>query len=662
MTLPTVTHAALHRAVPVSTRAAFAALGRLLIGVAACIAGGLLAVGVAKAQVPAGAEADPPGRVGRLADTQGPVWLFDIEQGNWAPALRNRPVTSGDRLSTGADARAEVRIGSSTFTLAAGTELEFSRVDDERLRVQLHRGSVAVRLRSRDVAAEAELVTAEALLRPLRGGFYRLDREDDTTFASAWRGELRVDDPYGFEIDAGRRVQLWREGPQRQLRQRALATVDDDFAVRVLRDDRNEERSASTAYVSAEMTGWEELDRNGRWDQHPEYGAIWYPTSVDADWVPYRHGRWEWVRPWGWTWVDDAAWGFAPFHYGRWVHWRSRWCWVPGAYVPRPAFAPALVAWIDGPGGGVGARVGGPTFSWVPLAPWEAFRPSYRSSPHHHDRVNPGDPRRWRAPPRSESQGGPVWGNMGVPRAVTVVPSDSLRQPPRRPPGQAAPALPLPLPPHVPRPPIPLVGAEPRPLPQPQVPPPRPSHDARPGFDTRPAPEFRQPEPAPAPTAVPVPLPRPSDRGRGRPVEAPPPAVQPAMPATPTLPAPVMAAPTPAPLRQPPSATAPTAVPTPAPVQAAPPVVTPPAHPLPVAPRGPAPAPAAQPVPMPAPAATPEPVARPLPPKVQPPPVAEPRPAPREAPKEKEAPKPPKDKEPPKEDARAKGGERAPSR
>jgi hypothetical protein len=226
MTLPTVTHAALHRAVPVSTRAAFAALGRLLIGVAACIAGGLLAVGVAKAQVPAGAEADPPGRVGRLADTQGPVWLFDIEQGNWAPALRNRPVTSGDRLSTGADARAEVRIGSSTFTLAAGTELEFSRVDDERLRVQLHRGSVAVRLRSRDVAAEAELVTAEALLRPLRGGFYRLDREDDTTFASAWRGELRVDDPYGFEIDAGRRVQLWREGPQRQLRQRAQAEID----------------------------------------------------------------------------------------------------------------------------------------------------------------------------------------------------------------------------------------------------------------------------------------------------------------------------------------------------------------------------------------------------------------------------------------------------
>jgi hypothetical protein len=25
------------------------------------------------------------------------------------------------------------------------------------------------------------------------------------------------------------------------------------------------------------------------------------------------------MSPWGWTWVDNAPWGFAPFHYGRWV-------------------------------------------------------------------------------------------------------------------------------------------------------------------------------------------------------------------------------------------------------------------------------------------------------------------------------------------------------
>jgi hypothetical protein len=96
--------------------------------------------------------------------------------------------------------------------------------------------------------------------------------------------------------------------------------------------------------------------------------------------VPYRHGHWAFVQPWGWTWVDDAPWGFAPFHYGRWVEIDDRWAWtpvVPGAVrFGRPVYAPALVAFIGlGVGAGVGASVG-----WIPLGPREAYRPPYRAS------------------------------------------------------------------------------------------------------------------------------------------------------------------------------------------------------------------------------------------------------------------------------------------
>ena len=52
--------------------------------------------------------------------------------------------------------------------------------------------------------------------------------------------------------------------------------------------------------------------------------------ALPAGWAPYSTGHWAWVRPWGWTWVDDAPWGFAPFHYGRWVYHRNTWCWAPG--------------------------------------------------------------------------------------------------------------------------------------------------------------------------------------------------------------------------------------------------------------------------------------------------------------------------------------------
>lgn len=78
-----------------------------------------------------------------------------------------------------------------------------------------------------------------------------------------------------------------------------------------------------------EMTGAEVLNRHGRWEQHPEYGPVWWPTAVRPDWEPYRHGRWVWVRPGGWVWWEDVPWGFAPYHYGQWVTWGNRWVWAP---------------------------------------------------------------------------------------------------------------------------------------------------------------------------------------------------------------------------------------------------------------------------------------------------------------------------------------------
>lgn len=408
--------------------------GRMALAVA--VVSAALGLGGAVAQPASGLEPgnaaiDPPGRVGRIADLQGLVSWYDLEEGRWADAQRNRPITAGDRVATGREARARLRIGSTTVELGEGTEVELLRLDDERVRVQLHRGTLALRLRSAAVADETDFGTAEAWLQPRRGGLYRLERQDETTWASVWRGELAVDGEPGLVVDAGRRLQLWREGRDRQLRHRFGALNDDAFAAHVLRDDRDEERSASAAHVSPEMTGFEDLDRHGRWDRHPDHGAVWVPVSVTEDWVPFRDGRWVWVRPWGWTWIDDAPWGFAPFHYGRWAHWRGRWVWVPGHYVARPVYAPALVAWIDGPGVGIGIRWGGPTLSWLPLAPWEVYRPHYRVSPGYHERINPPDQRRWRPPPRGDADRDAP-GHQGVPGAVSTIGRD--RVPPPRPP------------------------------------------------------------------------------------------------------------------------------------------------------------------------------------------------------------------------------------
>jgi len=76
--------------------------------------------------------------------------------------------------------------------------------------------------------------------------------------------------------------------------------------------------------------------------------------------------------------VEAEPWGYAPFHYGRWVRIGTIWVWVPGPVVVRPVYAPALVAFVGGPGFSIGFGVG---VAWFPLGPREPFVPWYHYSP-----------------------------------------------------------------------------------------------------------------------------------------------------------------------------------------------------------------------------------------------------------------------------------------
>jgi hypothetical protein len=62
---------------------------------------------------------------------------------------------------------------------------------------------------------------------------------------------------------------------------------------------RRSDNSPSARYVSAEVVGYEDLDNNGSWRSDREYGNVWTPSPVAADWTPYRDGHWAWVDPWG---------------------------------------------------------------------------------------------------------------------------------------------------------------------------------------------------------------------------------------------------------------------------------------------------------------------------------------------------------------------------
>ena len=341
---------------------------------------------MARAQ-PAG---DPPSRVARLSEVDGAVWLYSSDSDEWVPVERNRPLTTGDRIATDNGARAEITLGTTTLRLDAATELEIARLDDTRYSVRLRGGSLAARLRSAQSLGEFEMLTDEGRFRVQAVGRYRFDRFDQTSDVTVFNGQAIYEARNtALPVTPGQHAQFWIDTagvPQYAI----VPPARDAFAGWNDDRDRAEDRivTASTRYVSPEMTGAEDLDRYGQWEQTPEYGALWIPRSVSADWAPYTTGHWAWVRPWGWTWVDDAPWGFAPFHYGRWVYHRNVWCWAPGSYVARPVYAPALVAWIGGPRTSVSISVGAAPVGWFPLAPREVYVPAYRASPRYVQQVN----------------------------------------------------------------------------------------------------------------------------------------------------------------------------------------------------------------------------------------------------------------------------------
>jgi len=153
--------------------------------------------------------------------------------------------------------------------------------------------------------------------------------------------------------------------------------------------DQRLERSASLRFVNDDLIGYADLDQYGSWSANRNYGNVWFPTQVSSDWAPYRDGHWVWQEPWGWTWVDDAPWGFAPSHYGRWVSVSNRWGWIPGPRTSRSIYAPALVAFVGGNEWSASLTLGGGSFTgWFPLGPRDAFLPSYNVSREYFTQIN----------------------------------------------------------------------------------------------------------------------------------------------------------------------------------------------------------------------------------------------------------------------------------
>jgi hypothetical protein len=328
---------------------------------------------------------DPPSRAARISLLEGSVSLQPGGQGDWGNAVRNRPVTVSDKIWVDQNSRAELQSGAATFHLGNMTAMSFLNLDGNTTQVRIAEGGVNFRVREMREGDIYEVDTPNVAFTVKEAGAFRIDVSEngDGTRITAIRGSGDVTGAgQTYTVHTGERAEF--VGTDGNIKYVAHGAEPPDALDRWANDrDLREDNSTSAKYVNPDVPGVADLDDNGTWSEQPNVGAVWTPNNVGPDWAPYSDGSWNYVGPWGWSWVGYEPWGYAPYHYGRWNYYGGRWGWAPGPYWASPYYGPAFVGFLGGGFGfGVGFGVGfgfGGGVGWFPLGCGEPFHPWYHA-------------------------------------------------------------------------------------------------------------------------------------------------------------------------------------------------------------------------------------------------------------------------------------------
>lgn len=333
--------------------------------------------------MPAWAADSPAPLIGRVSAVTGGA-ATRTAAGDWADSLVNDPIAAGMSVRTTAQGTARLRVGADTVALAPDSNIDVPQVNTSGVQIVLHQGRVGVRLSAADPTHTIEIDTPRGGVWLLVPGDYDVSAGDQKTPSrvAVLDGSARIVGK-GLDKTVATGDAAMLSGTDPVVATAAVASPD-DFTAWWRPAAGNQADAQVLHHLPVAMTGYDALDGNGSWDTVSGYGAVWFPNNLPQNWAPYRFGHWHWVAPWGWTWVDDMDWGFAPSHYGRWALLpgpdgvTERWGWVPGKSVDHPAYMPAAVAFLGTAGIGLSyPDASGPAVGWFPLAPGEAYWPTY---------------------------------------------------------------------------------------------------------------------------------------------------------------------------------------------------------------------------------------------------------------------------------------------
>ncbi len=333
---------------------------------------------------PGGPEGEAPAQtdqgVARISLIHGDVSTQRGDSGDWSAATLNQPAMTGDKVSTGDNARAEVQLDFANIVrLGPNSQANLANLTKRNIQIQLAQGILDYSV-SKDSEAEPEIDTPSVTVHPSHhDGVFRVEvRPDGDTVIIVRQGEAQIATPQGAtEVHEGEMATVRGDGESAQYK--ISSAPDRDDWDRWNSDRDHMIQNANTwNHTNRRYTGAQDLDAYGRWQQVPDYGDVWVPNEPDG-WVPYRNGNWTYEPTYGWTWVGYEPWGWAPYHYGRWFPYGGAWAWWPGPVYAgyNPFWSPAYVSFFGWGGGfGFGVGFGGwGGFGWLPIGPCDWFHP-----------------------------------------------------------------------------------------------------------------------------------------------------------------------------------------------------------------------------------------------------------------------------------------------
>jgi hypothetical protein len=329
-------------------------------------------------------------------------------EGRWADVTANTPLSAGDRLYVSEGSRAGLAFTGRNFArLDPDTLLDVLALTDNRTQLALRDGSALFEIGELGGGEFYEIATPHGAFELREPGLYEVGYDEGGgAWLSVLNGLGRVVGLAGSgDIGKGEMLTLLGQTAadvvlSRLTPDRAGPLLDDYYAYQYpgLYDGRYQsydaylddpfyfdpyQRYDSYRHVSDSIPGVRDLDQYGVWQEVDGYGHVWRPQA-EAGWAPYQQGYWTLDDPHGLTWVSTEPWGYAPYHYGRWVNDGGQWYWVPEGTDARPAYAPALVAFLPPDASGL--------VGWVPLAPGDTYVRTYYGTdwqPRYLDDVDP---------------------------------------------------------------------------------------------------------------------------------------------------------------------------------------------------------------------------------------------------------------------------------